>query len=70
MLVSLFVIGMLLVFGRLCVFGFKVSWGILKILFSVVFLPVILIGMVISGFLSIAFPVLIVIGLWALFLRD
>lgn len=70
MLSLLFGVCMLLVFGKILIFGIKVSWGILKILLSVVFLPFILIGLVISGLLSIAFPILIVIGIGSLFLRD
>lgn len=63
MLAILFTILMFAVFGKLLVLAFKVSWGIMKILFTLVFLPVILIGLVIAGFIYIALPILIVIGI-------
>ena len=55
-----------MVFGKLLVFGIKVSWGLAKILCTVVLLPIILIGLVIAGFLSIALPLLVIIGVIAL----
>ena len=38
----------------------------LSLLLTVVFLPLILIGMVIGGLMSIAFPILIIVGIVAL----
>ena len=69
MLTIIFWILMLAVFGKLLVFGIKVGWGIMKILLTVVFLPVILAGMVLGGLLSLAFPILIVVGIIALIKR-
>lgn len=66
MLTVLFTILMFMVFGKLLVFGIKVSWGLAKILCTVVLLPIILIGLVIAGFLSIALPLLVIIGVIAL----
>ena len=57
---------MIWVFGKLFIFGVKAAWGISKLLLTVVFLPLILIGMVIGGLMSIAFPILIVVGIVAL----
>ena len=48
------------------IFGLKASWGIMKLLCTVVFFPVILIGMVVGGMLYIAFPVLIIGAIIAL----
>lgn len=62
MLTVLFTILMFAVFGKLLVFGIKVSWGLAKILCTVVLLPIVLIGLVIAGFLSIALPILVIIG--------
>ena len=42
--------------------AFKLSWGILKVLFTIVFWPIILIGLVIGGLMQIAFPLLIIAG--------
>ena len=69
MLTIIFWILMLAVFGKLLVFGIKVGWGIMKILLTVGFLPVIMTGMVLGGLLSLAFPILIVVGIIALIKR-
>ena len=57
---------MLAVFGKLIGLAFKATWKITKVLFTIVFLPVILIGMVVGGLVYIALPILIVIGIVAL----
>lgn len=62
MLTLLFVILMVAVFGKLLVFALKASWGIAKILLTVVFLPVILVVMAFVGLMSLALPVLLVVG--------
>lgn len=63
MLEVIFVACMLWVFGKLFFFGLKAAWGLSKIFFTIIFLPVILVGMVVGGLLYIAFPILIIIGL-------
>lgn len=63
MLTLLFSICMLWVFGKLFILGVRAAWGISKFLLTVVFLPVILIIMVAGGLISLAFPILIVIGI-------
>lgn len=60
---ALFMILLIAVFGKVLIFALKAAWGITKILFTVVFLPVILVGLVIGGLLSIAFPLLVVVGI-------
>ena len=55
MLSLLFAICMIWFSGKFFIFGVKVSWGILKLLCTVVFFPVILIGMVVGGLMYIAF---------------
>ena len=57
---------MIWIFGKLFIFGVKAAWGVSKLLLTVVFLPLILIGMVIGGLMSIAFPILIIVGIVAL----
>ncbi len=52
--------------GKFFVFGLRASWGIMKLLCTVIFFPVILIGMVIGGLMYIAFPLLIIGGIIAL----
>ena len=66
MLELLFIIVMILIFGKLFVFGLKATWSIAKLLAVVILLPVCLISMVICGLLYLAFPVLIVIGVISL----
>ena len=66
MLSLLFVICMIWFIGKFFIFGVKASWGILKLLCTVVFFPVILIGMVVGGLIYIAFPLLIIGGIIAL----
>ena len=66
MLSVLFVICLIWFIGKFFIFGLKASWGIMKLLCTVVFFPVILIGMVVGGMLYIAFPVLILGAIIAL----
>ena len=66
MLELLFGILMLVVFGKLFVFGMKATWGITKFLVMLVFLPVGLIAMVLGGLFTLALPLLILIGLVSL----
>ena len=66
MLTLLFVIMMFVVFGKLIMLAIRATWGITKVLFTVVFLPVILICMVVGGLVSVALPILVVIGIAAL----
>lgn len=69
MLTLLFIICFFVVFGKLLMFGIKAAWGISKFLLTVVLLPVILIGMVVGGLMSVAFPILIVVGIVGLLMR-
>lgn len=59
----LFIILMFAVFGKLIGLAFKMTWGIAKILFTLVFLPVILIGLVVGGLISLALPLLVIVGI-------
>ena len=63
MLSLLFTICMIWFVGKFFVFGLRASWGIMKLLCTVIFFPVILIGMVLGGLMYIAFPLLIVGGI-------
>ena len=66
MLTLLFVICMFGIFGKLIGLAFKMTWGIAKVLFTLVFLPVILVGLALGGLLVVAFPLLIVVGIVSL----
>lgn len=65
MLSLIFAILLIVIFGKLLIFGVKAAWGISKLLVTVVLLPLTLIGLVIGGLLSLAFPILIVVGIIA-----
>ena len=69
MLTIIFLICMVAVFGKLFLFGLKAAWGVMNFVLTIVFLPVILLGMLAGGLLSIAFPILIVIGVISFLLR-
>ena len=56
------VILMIWIFGKLLVISLRASWGILRILFTVIFLPLILVGLLVAGILSVACPLLLVLG--------
>lgn len=70
MFTLLFLICMLGIFGKLLVFGLRAAWGVLQLLLTVVFFPVILIGMVFAGLIYLAFPILIIVGIVTLLSRN
>ena len=70
MLTFIFMILMLMVFGKILLFSIRAAWGLTKILFSVVLLPIFLIGLVFTGLLTVAFPILIFVGIISLCLHD
>ena len=54
MLVAIFDLLVAYISIRLLVWGIKAAWGIWKILVCVVFLPLIIVGIALSGFFLIA----------------
>ena len=71
MLTLIFLIFMFLIFGKILGFAIRAAWGISKIICTVVLLPLFLVGLVFRGLVGIAFPLLLVIGVVALFVfRD
>ena len=66
MITLLFTLLMIAVFGRLLGFAIRMTWGILKVIGSLVILPALLIFVFIKGLFIIAFPVLAIIGLISL----
>ena len=63
MITLIFIILMIMVFGKLLIWSIKAAWGITKILFTVVFLPIILIALALSGAIYIAIVLLIIGGI-------
>ena len=70
MLYILFMIGFIWLGWKLIVLAFRATWGITKVLFYIVFFPMILIGMVLGGLIYIAFPILVIVGIIALLCGD
>ena len=64
----LFIFLMFGVFGKLIGLAFRATWGITKIFFRLIFLPVVLIGLVMAGLMYIALPLLVIIGIVVLVL--
>lgn len=67
MLGLIFWILMLAVFGNILMFAIRMTWGITKVVFSLILLPITLVFLVFGGLLRVAFPLLVVIGLISLF---
>ena len=59
----IFTIFMFLIFGNILMFAIKMAWGVTKVLFSLVFLPVFLIVLVLAGLIKLALPILAIVGL-------
>lgn len=63
MLTLLFWILMFLIFGKILVFAIRAAWGISKMFFTLILLPLFLVGLVLKGLLYVAAPILIMIGI-------
>lgn len=59
----LFIILMLGIFGKMIGLALRATWGITKILFNLVLLPLFLICLVVAGFMYIAMPILVIVGI-------
>ena len=66
MLTFLFTFLMFIVFGKILIFAIKATWGLSKIMFSLILLPILLICLVLKGLILVALPALAIIGLIAL----
>ena len=69
MLSLLFIIFFFGIFGKMIGYAFRASWSIIKVLFTMVLLPLILVGLLIKGLVYVALPVLLVVGLCSLLER-
>lgn len=63
MMTLLFIFLFFGIFGKMAVLAFKAAWGITKVLFTLVFLPFIIIGFALSGLIYVAFIGLIIAGI-------
>lgn len=66
----IFLVLMIVVFAKLFKYALKATWGIAKIIVTLVLLPLFLLFLVFSGLLIIAFPILLIVGIVSLFCRD
>ena len=67
MLTLFFSILMLIIFGKMFIFGVKMSWGILKFVAVILFWPLIIVALFCGGLSVIAFFLLLIAGLVSLF---
>ena len=63
MFTFIFLICMFGIFGKLIGVAFEMAWGITKVVFTLVFLPIIILGCLIKGLLVLAVPLLAIVGL-------
>lgn len=63
MLTLIFMIIFFAVFGKLVWLALKFGWGMIKIAAYLIFLPAIVLMMIFGGFMYLALPVLIIVGL-------
>ena len=49
MMTIFFFILFFMIFGKLVGFAFRATWGVMKVMLYIVFLPLILVGMVFKG---------------------
>lgn len=59
-MITLCVIGILILLFKLIVLACKATWGITKALLFIIGLPVILIGLLVAGLVSLAAPILLI----------
>ncbi|MCR4999905.1 MAG: hypothetical protein K6A05_08720 [Lachnospiraceae bacterium] len=63
MFTFIFLICMFGIFGKLIGVAFEMAWGITKVVFTLVFLPIIILGCLLKGLLVLAVPLLAIVGL-------
>ena len=68
MLALIFMVLLFMIFGKILIFAVKATWGITKIICTVVLFPLVLVGMVVIGIIKIALPVLLIVGIISLFM--
>jgi hypothetical protein len=66
MLTLIFIVFMFIVFGKILSLALKGAWGLTKILFTLVFFPIIVIGLGLSGLVVVAIPLLLIGGVAAM----
>lgn len=62
MITLLFMILFIGIFGKMAALAFKAAWGLTKVIFTLILLPLIIIGFAVSGLIYVAFIGLIIAG--------
>ena len=70
MMTLIFVILLVAVFGNVLKIAVKAAWGLSKMVCTVVLLPLVLLGLVFKGLIAIAFPILLIVGVIAVFSKE
>lgn len=65
-MITLCVILMICVFGKLIGVAIRLAWGFTKILFGFIFLPLVIVGLIFAGLATFALPILLLVGIYAL----
>ncbi|MBR5337207.1 MAG: hypothetical protein IK152_04425 [Lachnospiraceae bacterium] len=52
--------------GSLLKVAFKMTWGVTRIVFGIILLPLFIVGFILSGIFFLAIPALVVLGILAL----
>lgn len=66
MFTVIFFLALIWVTWKLFVLGLKATWGIAKLVCTVLLLPLFLVGLVLAGLMYVAVPVLLIAGTIAL----
>jgi hypothetical protein len=62
----MFIIAMVYVLGKLIIWGLKATWSIMKFVCAIILLPMLLVGLVLTGCIYLAMLILIVAGIIAI----
>lgn len=61
MLTLLLMIAFIFVFGGVFKFAFAATWGLTKFIVTLILLPLMLVGMILSGLIAFAVPILLIL---------
>ena len=64
----IFAILMMAVFGEFIWIAGRLAWGLWKIVMSIIFFPILMVILTLSGLIMLAIPILIVVGIIAVVL--
>lgn len=64
----IFAILMMAVFGEFIWIAGRLAWGLWKIVMSIIFFPILMVILALSGLIMLAIPILIVVGIIAVVL--